>query len=75
MRLSELSVGDHGVISDITGLPPEQRKRLVALGLLPNTPVQLIRRAPLGDPIQIRLRGGDLAIQKRIANCVEVCLK
>ncbi|WP_459779905.1 FeoA family protein [Photobacterium sp. R1] len=75
MRLSELSIGDCAVITDIASLPMEQRKRLVALGLLPNTPVQLIRRGPLGDPLQIRLRGCDLAIQKKIASSIEVTLK
>ncbi|MCM0147378.1 ferrous iron transport protein A [Photobacterium galatheae] len=75
MRLSDLSMGDSAVITDITGLPMEQRKRLVALGLLPNTPIQLIRRAPFGDPLQVRLRGCDLAIQKKIASGIEVTLK
>ena len=43
------------------------RRRLLEMGLLPNTPVRVVRRAPLGDPIQLLVRGYALSIRKREA--------
>lgn len=48
------------------------RRRLLELGLLPGTKVTLIRRAPMGDPIELRLRGYSLSIREAEASAVEV---
>jgi ferrous iron transport protein A len=42
------------------------------MGLLPNTPVKVIRRAPMGDPLQIEVRGVSLAVRNSIAKSVSV---
>ena len=48
--------------------------RLRELGLLPNTRIQLIRRAPLGDPIEIYVRGSLISIRKKEADLIKINL-
>jgi len=50
--LSSLTPGERAVVARID-IPPEQRGRLLEMGLLPGTPVELVRFAPLGDPVEI----------------------
>jgi ferrous iron transport protein A len=42
----------------------KQRKRLLVMGLLPNTTFKIIRYAPMGDPVEILIRGYSLSIRK-----------
>ncbi len=67
MKLSDQKTGFLGRIFSLSTMPALMRKKTLALGLLPNTEIELIRFAPLGDPIQVRVRGCDLAISKKIA--------
>lgn len=46
--------------------------RLREMGVVPGTKIQLIRRAPLGDPIEISLRGSLLSLRKSEAEQIEV---
>lgn len=46
--------------------------RLREMGLVPGTPLRLVRRAPLGDPLQLELRGYQLSLRMAEARCVEV---
>ncbi|HJK89768.1 MAG TPA: FeoA domain-containing protein [Polyangiaceae bacterium LLY-WYZ-15_(1-7)] len=69
--LSELAVGERGVVRAVR-CPRPVRRRLLELGLLPGTPVQVLRRAPLGDPIELRLRGYSLSIRSSEASAIEV---
>lgn len=48
------------------------RVRLMELGIVPGTEVQLVRRAPLGDPMQISLRGYQLSLRRGEADLIEV---
>lgn len=70
-RLAELSPGDRCVIRGIEGEPAVVR-RLMELGLVPGTPVELVRRAPLGCPYELRVRGTHLSIRKSEAERVHV---
>lgn len=72
MKLSDLSEGQTAEIRSFKKLPVEVRKRLMIMGLLPNTRVTLMRRAPMGDPLQIEVRGVSLAVRERIASSIEV---
>ena len=53
-RLSELKPGDKGIISRVTG-DRELRRRLLDMGLTRGTEITVIRRAPLGDPVEFLL--------------------
>lgn len=74
MTLDELNYGQIGVVS---GYSPESaafRRKLLAFGLTPGTEVKVIRKAPLGDPIEVQLRGFFLSLRKVEASliCVEL---
>jgi ferrous iron transport protein A len=51
------------------------RRRLMELGLLPGTRVEVVRVAPLGDPIELSARGCFLSIRKSEARLVDVTLE
>ncbi len=71
LSLAQLTAGQRGVILGIDGAPPIVR-RLMELGLVPGTTVELIRRAPLGDPCELRVRGTHLSIRISEARNVHV---
>jgi ferrous iron transport protein A len=48
------------------------RHRLFALGLMPDVQVDVVKRAPLGDPIELRLQDGSLTLSKSEAAEIEV---
>lgn len=66
--LSELSPGEQGRIRGYRKGDKTYRQRLLAMGLTPNTLFELVRRAPLGDPIQIRVRNFSLSLRKNEAS-------
>lgn len=72
MKLSELKAGESGLIVALNELSIDIRKKLMVMGLLPNTQVTLIRRAPMGDPLQIEVRGVSIAMRESIAVAMEV---
>ena len=45
-------------------------ERLRSLGLVPGTQIEVVRTAPLGDPVELKLRGFRLAIRAREADCL-----
>ena len=68
-RLSEFSIGETGVIR-LVGGDGKIRRRLFDLGVTPGAEVYLRKRAPLGDPIEITLRGYELTLRKSEADVV-----
>ncbi|MFW6049893.1 MAG: FeoA family protein [Myxococcota bacterium] len=64
--LGQLPVGARGVVARVDCERPVAR-RLMEMGLLPGTPVEVVRVAPLGDPIEIRVRGYALSLRRRDA--------
>ena len=69
--LSALAVGTPAVVADIQ-LPPAAKARLMEMGMLVGTQVELIRFAPLGDPIEIKVRGYNLSLRKHEAELILV---
>jgi len=63
MTLDQLKAGESAIISDVGGDGP-LRLRLLDMGLIPRTHVKIQKLAPLGDPIQLLLRGYELTIRK-----------
>lgn len=72
--LSALAVGKPAVVAEIN-LPASAKARLMEMGLLNGTPVELVRFAPLGDPIEIKVRGYNLSLRKHEAEQILVRLK
>ena len=63
MTLAQLPVGKEGVIETVGG-EEDLRCRFLDMGLIPGTKVKVLKMAPMGDPIQIHLRGYDITIRK-----------
>lgn len=72
MKLNELKNEQSARIVDMSELSTDIRKKLMIMGMLPNTQVTLIRKAPLGDPLQIEVRGVSLAIRGKIASEIAI---
>ena len=64
--LSSLGVGARGRIAGFE-LPPEQRQRLLEMGLTVGAEFEVIRFAPMGDPLEIKIRSYRLSLRKREA--------
>ena len=64
MKLSELAVGKDAVILDVDTPDIALRKHILEMGLTPGTEVTLMKIAPMGDPLEIRVRGYELTIRK-----------
>ncbi len=71
MTLNDLKIGEEAVITAVNGEGP-LRLRLLDMGLIPNTAVKVIKIAPLGDPIEISLRGYELTIRREHAKEIDV---
>ena len=69
--LTRIAVGRIATVATLN-VPPESKSRLQEMGLLPGTPVQLIRFAPLGDPVEIKVRGYHLTLRKHEAEQILV---
>ena len=72
--LTSLAVGCPATVTEIK-VAPAERGRLLEMGLLVGTPVELVRFAPLGDPVEIKVRGYHLTLRKQEAEQILVRLK
>ena len=63
MLLKNMHPGEKGQIVSFKRGLPEYRKRLLALGALPGTDFEVTRVAPLGDPVEIKLRGSYINVR------------
>ncbi|EGA65543.1 ferrous iron transport protein A [Vibrio brasiliensis] len=75
MKLSQLQQGQKATIKGFSELSNDVRKKLMVMGLLPDTTVTLIRKAPMGDPLQVEVRGVSLAVRTNIADAIAVEVK
>ncbi len=71
MTLDRLPIGQEAEIT-VVGGEGELRLRFLDMGLIPKTRVTVVKAAPMGDPIEIRLRGYELTIRKEEAVRIEV---
>ena len=71
MLLSELKIGEKGVVTAVNG-EGAIRRRLFDMGITPGVEVYLRKKAPLGDPIEIAIRGYELTLRKAEAAHVEI---
>lgn len=71
MRLDLLNPGESGIIKTVGG-EGALRLRLLDMGIIPRTKVKVQKIAPLGDPIQILIRGYDLTLRKEDAAMIDV---
>lgn len=68
-RLDEFTLGETGLIKKVEG-DGKIRRRLFDMGVTPGATVKLIKKAPLGDPLEVTIRGYELTLRKTEANSV-----
>ena len=71
MTLDKLRLGQEAVITAVGG-EGALRCRLLDMGLIPKTKVRIEKVAPLGDPLELRVRGYSLSLRKEDAGKIEV---
>jgi ferrous iron transport protein A len=71
-HLGQLSVGEKAVITGFVVGQKEYRAKLLAMGLTKGIELELTRVAPLGDPLEISVRGFSLSLRKAEASAVLV---
>ena len=69
--LSQLEIGEHATVT-VVHSEGAVRRRLFDMGITPGAQVYLRKKAPLGDPIEIAIRGYELTLRKAEAANVEV---
>ena len=70
--LADLMPGEIATICGYQKANPDYRQKLLAMGLTPNTTFQVIRRAPLGDPIEIKVRNFHLSLRQNEASVLKI---
>jgi Fe2+ transport system protein FeoA len=71
MTLNDLSMGQTGKVRSVNGDGSISR-RLMEMGVVPGVSVKVLKSAPFGDPIEIRLLGYNLAVRRNEAAAVNI---
>jgi ferrous iron transport protein A len=74
MNLAQTRIGQVVTVSHVAG-EGSFRRRLMELGLVPGTQIEVVGVAPLGDPLELLVRGGSLSIRRAEAEGVSVALE
>jgi len=69
--LNLFEVGEHGTVKSVTG-EGKIKRRLFDMGITPGADVLMRKKAPLGDPIEITVRGYELSLRKADAEMIEI---
>lgn len=70
--LRNLAVGDRGQVAGYEAGGRAYRRKLLSMGLTPGTEFEVIRVAPMGDPVEIRVRGTSVSLRKGEAEVLHV---
>ncbi|HAR79745.1 MAG TPA: ferrous iron transport protein A [Succinivibrionaceae bacterium] len=70
--LDSLKPGQMAEVISVKGEGTSLRRRLLDMGITPKTKITMVKAAPLGDPIELNVRGYSLTIRKSDAELVEV---
>lgn len=70
--LKGLAVGDRGQVTGFEEGGRAYRKKLLSMGLTPGVELEVVRVAPMGDPVEIRVRGTSVSLRKGEAEALQV---
>ena len=70
--ISDLQVGDRATVAGYSETGKSFRRRLLAMGLTPGIEIGISRVAPMGDPVEISVRGFSLSLRKEEAATLTV---
>ena len=71
MTLDQLPVGGKGIVTAVNG-KGALRRRLLDMGITPKTMIMVRKVAPMGDPIELYLRGYELTLRQEDAQQIEI---
>ena len=69
--LSDLTPGQEGIITKVKGYGAF-RKRITEMGFVPGVAVRVIKKAPLGDPMELEIMGYRISLRKNEGNLIEI---
>ena len=69
--LADLSIGQSGYVRIVNG-DGCRRRRIIDMGITPGTEIKIIKAAPMGDPIEIAMRGYSLSLRREDAQRIEL---
>ena len=72
MTLDAIKQGQDAIIASVDCVEPSLRKHILDMGLTPGTEVTFVKCAPMGDPMEVRLRGYELTLRKEDAAHIKV---
>ncbi len=72
MTLKDLQVGDRAKVAGYLGGGGAYRRKLLSMGLTPGAELSVTRVAPMGDPVEIRVRGFALSVRREEAAALSV---
>ncbi|WP_294406322.1 ferrous iron transport protein B [uncultured Clostridium sp.] len=72
MKLSDLEIGKYAVIESVDCNEISLRKHILDMGLTPGTEIKLVKIAPMGDPMEISVRGYELTLRKEDAEYIKI---
>jgi len=72
MFLSEINVGQSAQIVNMHDMEPIMRKKLLNMGFLPKAKIEMLRLAPMGDPVVIRCANSSIALRKSVVSKIKV---
>jgi len=72
MKIKEMEIGSKGKIKGYTPTGRAYRQKLLAMGLIRGAEFTLVRKAPLGDPVEIKLASFNLTLRGEEADALEV---
>ena len=72
VEVGQMRLGQRARVVALQSRQKAYRHRLLAMGLTPGTEFTLVRKAPLGDPIEIRLRGYALSLRQHEASLLQI---
>lgn len=70
--IDQLTVGDRATLKNFADTNSTYRRKLLTMGLTPGVEFQITRVAPMGDPVEIRVRGFSLTLRKEEAATMQV---
>lgn len=71
MTLKDINIGDSCIVTSLGEKGPA-RRRIMEMGVTPGVLIKVIKTAPLGDPIEVNIRGYELSLRKSEAEQIQV---
>ena len=72
VKLKDLAIGDSAVVTGFAPSSRSYRQKLLSMGLTPGATLSVTRITPLGDPVEIRVRGFSLSLRREEAAILNV---